>query len=434
MVKKKLSFKIIFESSIIWGRPINKSVISLIKEYRKNKKISVDFYAPELVVEEAKKHLQDYYLAKRENYNAVNKDLNEIFVHRNRPNLRKRDKNIFEIIDKTFLSNRIKMLKTPVNDIDWESLIKRAVYKHPPFDPGMDEENKKKKEKGFKDAVIAETILVKLPKLLKDSFVILLCGDGLLSQYLREKTKRYKKFRIIPSIPDIGSLLRLHLLKIDDKLKEHIAKQAELAFYKPLEKNTLFSREEIQKKLFEKFPTLLVNPKIEDDLYYGARVWNNVKTLWVPIGGPTFEVSTPEFLEEKENVYLWESTIVYRQIFENQETVRDLLYVNFNNRGDYRVEFKVKWKSEITGDKILAEKCELVEIGDNPKVLSGGYDPMRYYNTPSSGATIAGQGTVQVVEPLGGTLATQGKWCLNCSQFINPVPDTGACPNCGSSL
>ena len=138
-------------------------------------------------------------------------------------------------------------------------------------------------------------------------------------------------------------------------------------------------------------------------------------------------------MEKKDNVYVWESTIVYRQVFENQETVHNPLYTGFNHRGDYRVEFKVKWKSELTGDGIIADKCEFVEIGDNPKVLSGGYDPMRSY-TPTSGATVAGQGTVQVVEPLSGLPVTSGKWCLNCSQFIDPMPDNGLCPNCRTAL
>lgn len=393
----------------------------------------VDFYIPELVVGEAKKHFLDDYSKYRERYNDANKDLNEIFIQRNKPSLRKRNKDIFEIVNKIFKSNGIKILKTPLNKINWRDLIDRAVYKHLPFEPSVDEDNKNKREKGFKDAVIAETILVNLPKLLKNSYVILLCNDDLLNQYLRLKTKRQKRFRIIPSIPDLKTLLKLHLLEMDNKLKVEITKQAEVAFYKPLETNTLFSRKDIQKKLFEKFPSLLVNPKIEDDLYYGVRVWNNVKTLWVPIGGPTFEVSTPEFLEKEGNIYYWESTVVYRQIFENQETVNNPLYAGFNHRGDYRIEFKVKWKSELTGDKILAEKCDLVEIENNPKVLSGGYDPMIYY-TPSSGATIAGQGTVQVVEPLSSTPISQGKWCLNCSQFIDPAPVTGKCPNCGASL
>lgn len=428
MNKKKFSYKIIFESSIIWGRPLNKDVVSLIKEYRKNKKIIVEFYAPELVVEEAKKHLLDDYSDKRKSYNAANKDLNEIFLYRTKPSLRKRDKRIFEIVDRAFSSNGIKILKTPVSDIRWKSLIGSAAYKRPPFNPGKDI------EKGFKDAVIAETVLVKLPRLLKNSYVIFLCNDGLLTQYLKEKTRRYKRFKILPSITDIKSSLRLNLLEIEDKLKEELTKQAEVAFYKPLETNTLFQREEVQKKLFEKFPTLLVNPKIEDDLYYGVRVWNtNVKTLWVPIGGPNFEVSTPEFLEKKDNIYIWESTIVYRQMFENQETAHDPLYANFSHRGEYRIEFKVKWQSELTGDKIIAENCKTIEINDTPKVLSGGYDPMRRYAL-ISGATIAGQGTVQVVEPLGSILAPSWKWCSNCNQYVNDNENDGLCPTCGRSL
>lgn len=82
MGKKKFSYKIIFESNIIWGRPINKDLIGLIKEYRQNKKINIEFYAPELVIKEAQKHLLDDFNEKRKSYNAANRDINEIFINR----------------------------------------------------------------------------------------------------------------------------------------------------------------------------------------------------------------------------------------------------------------------------------------------------------------------------------------------------------------
>lgn len=84
------------------------------------------------------------------------------------------------------------------------------------------------------------------------SIVILLCADGLLVQHLEEETRRYKRFKILSSIIELKSHLKLLLQGPED-----ITEKAEVTFYKLLDKNTLFYREELPRKIIERYPILL---------------------------------------------------------------------------------------------------------------------------------------------------------------------------------
>lgn len=68
---------------------------------------------------------------------------------------------------------------TPVPaDIDWTALIEKAVSRKPPFSP-RDE----KGEKGFKDALILETLLA-FDKSHPKSLIVFVCADGLYPRRL----------------------------------------------------------------------------------------------------------------------------------------------------------------------------------------------------------------------------------------------------------
>lgn len=387
---KKLNYTVIFESNIIFGRPINREVIVFIKNCKANKKINTKFYVPEVVVDESKKHLLDDFLKVKEKYNAADRDLCEILPRRKLQNIRAREQEIFQIADKAFSENKINVLQTPVGIINWAQIIKKAVYKKPPFDP------RDNTEKGFKDAVISETVLSNISNLSKISNIIFLCNDNLLVEYLKTKTKKYKNFKIFPSIPDFESSLRLHLLEVDDKLIEEVTREAEDVFYKALDASSLFYREDVPKQMQENYPTLFADPKIEGNLYYGVAVWNNVEISWVPISEPEYRVSKPVFIKKEDGLYYWESIVIYKQIFENEPTRTSLQYQSFDNRGEHILEFKVTWKSPVTKNgKVEVADSKVLKIEYVPRPRSPSFTVIG--PTMLGNATIAGQGTSPVI-------------------------------------
>src|SRR5262249_30705270 len=55
-----------------------------------------------------------------------------------------------EVIQAQIKEQEIEVVNLDVTAVDWTSLIKRAVLRHPPFEAGD-------KEKGFRDAIVLET-------------------------------------------------------------------------------------------------------------------------------------------------------------------------------------------------------------------------------------------------------------------------------------
>ena len=391
MKKKKLKYVVIFDSSVVYGKPIRKEIVELIKNCLADKRLSISFYAPEMVLDEAKRHLFEDLLDLKNEYDAIIKDIGVILKKQKFPELIRSESKIFTIVAKAFSDNNIAILNTPDEKISWKDVAKKAAYKRTPFSPEKD------KEKGFKDAVIAETIFIALPKLSKNSHVVVLCHDSRLAEYIESRTKRYKNVKIFPSVPDFESAMRLHLLKNDDKLIEEITREAESSFYKALDETSLFYKENLRKRIQESYPTLFANPIIKDNLYYGVRVWNeSVKTNWIPVSEPEYRVTKPVFMARGgENIYKWESTVKYRQVFENEPTIRNSSLMGFDNRGELALEFKIKWESEVDSrGKINPSSRKITSIEHIPGAtgLLFGQEG----TAMASLATSAGQGTVSV--------------------------------------
>ena len=77
-VKNKPSYKIIFDRNVIWGRPIYKSVIQFIGEYHGNPNLDIEFFVPEMVSDESKKHFLNDFLDVKKRHDAASKDLQEL--------------------------------------------------------------------------------------------------------------------------------------------------------------------------------------------------------------------------------------------------------------------------------------------------------------------------------------------------------------------
>ncbi|UCH08250.1 MAG: DUF4935 domain-containing protein, partial [Deltaproteobacteria bacterium] len=72
---------------------------------------------------------------------------------------------------------------TPADAIDWERLIQDSIWRNPPFefDP-----KKEKVEKGFRDALILETVVALCKKERRKHTIAFICDDALL----RDETKK----------------------------------------------------------------------------------------------------------------------------------------------------------------------------------------------------------------------------------------------------
>jgi hypothetical protein len=134
--------------------------------------------------------------------------------------------------------------------VDWEKLIHAAAYRIPPFETG-------EKEKGFRDALVAESFLQLLaasPKTSSLCRVVLITSDGLLTQAVKERIADSPNASILADVEELKGLINTIVSNVGEDFIAHIKpKAAKLFFVSADDKQTIFYREKISEQLTEKF-------------------------------------------------------------------------------------------------------------------------------------------------------------------------------------
>jgi hypothetical protein len=214
----------------------------------------------------------------------------------------------------------INILDTP--SVGLADILKKAIYHEPPF--------KSEGDAGLKDELIAETVKSHAPGMSNDSVVVFICSDETFRKYMTSISEEFR-FKVYQSIDEFESELKLQLLLTGEetKLVDTLAKAAEAIFFRDEEQKTLFYKEALP-RLHTNFPTLFSNPQPEQSwtLYSGNFMGLDTRNgRWSPIDKAKYEIFRPLFLEKTgENIFIWESTVIYSQNFENLDSLRGYVY------------------------------------------------------------------------------------------------------------
>jgi hypothetical protein len=176
-----------------------------------------------------------------------------------------------------------------VDKVDWNRVIHNSAFRKAPFNPG-------EKEKGFRDAVLAETFL----QIVKDSpttpricRIALISADNLLSSSVLERTSTATNIRILKSLDELKSLINTLVSSVSEEVIGKIREQAELHFFAPKDEKTLYYTEKVGRSIQEKFGKEL------DEIPEGADRREN---------GSWF-ISAPGFLKKEGQRVTWVSSI-----------------------------------------------------------------------------------------------------------------------------
>jgi hypothetical protein len=132
--------------------------------------------------------------------------------------------------------------------VEWKDIAKRAAQRLPPFEKGD-------AEKGFKDAVIAETF-VQLAKdwIAADSRnkAILIAKDGLLKEWVTSQLPAGTRVRVL-DLPGLQSEINILGSSVDEAFAAELVADAEKLFYIPGDKSTFFFAGSVTGKISEKY-------------------------------------------------------------------------------------------------------------------------------------------------------------------------------------
>ena len=151
-LKRKPELKVVFDSNILYTGTasdlINQSVGLLINESSRHQDITLSWYLPEIVVLE-----RTYQMTRKglELLPSIQK-LEQLLGHNLNITSEIIEGRVKDAVEKQLTQYSITVAKLAVEKVDWDTLIHNSAFRRAPFDLG-------EKEKGFRDAVLAETFL-----------------------------------------------------------------------------------------------------------------------------------------------------------------------------------------------------------------------------------------------------------------------------------
>lgn len=254
----KSALKVVFDSDALYVNPTNigsasdlvrQEIANVISE-AKYPDLDILWYLPEIVRHERQYQMQAEALKLRPAINRIERLLGH--------NLALADRVLLDHV-KTKIEEKetqlgLQEIKLEHSLVDWPRLIHAAAYRNPPFEVG-------EKEKGFRDALVAESFLQLLaasPKTPQLCRVVLVTSDGLLAQAVKERIAESPNASVLANVEELKGLINTIVSDVDEEFIAKIKpKAAKLFFVSSDDKETVYYKEKIRERLGEKFKTEL---------------------------------------------------------------------------------------------------------------------------------------------------------------------------------
>lgn len=251
-------------------------------------------------------------------------------------------------LDKWLKSHSGNILATPVASIDWSSVVEAALWRKPPFtfDP-----KEPKTEKGFRDAVILETLAHTCTTTSPGKTVIFICNDYLLRTTAEARLKSSKKLLAFESLADFEAYINLTQQQFTNAFVKAIQSHARAKFYTKNDANSLYFKQDLSAKIQADFA---------NDLSWQNPQQNALLRLTQPISAVNgaskmlrqmFGIRSTQFSTlTGDREFHWVSHIDLVRLFE-LETQQGLLASAMPPIQRLQiVGFSVRWKSNVKTD------------------------------------------------------------------------------------
>jgi len=148
----------------------------------------------------------------------------------------------------------LQEIKLDHTKVDWPRVVQASVYRRPPFDPG-------EKEKGFRDALIAESFLQLLevsPKTPSVCRLVFVTNDQLLSEAVRERIAGLANASVLSGIEELKGLINSVVSNVaEDFIALLKPKAAKMFFVSSDDKDALYYKGEVGEQIRNRFKVQL---------------------------------------------------------------------------------------------------------------------------------------------------------------------------------
>ncbi len=209
---------------------------------------------------------------------------------------------VIERFDKWCKSFSAEVVKTPIDNIDWEKIIYNSLWREPPFSKEGD------KEKGFRDSIILETLLDYVNSNPR-RHIVFICKDRLLRDTAEEILKDNKYVSCFAKIDEFKSNISLLKEKLTLSFVELITRKARTKFFELKSDKSFFYSANIRNLIEIKFAKELDNPK-EERTRLSDLLGSSEPKKWERKTINYMYIDNPEFVDlEKTDEYHWKTKI-----------------------------------------------------------------------------------------------------------------------------
>ena len=264
------------------------------------------------------------------------------------------------------------MLPIPIASIDWKTLCNSAIWRIAPFVPDAKNPDA---EKGFRDALISETVVALAKAESRNVNIAFVCNDFVLRTATAERLKADARFACYESLLDFSSYIKLTREKLTNEFIKKIVKRAAEKFYSEEDPNCLLLKEDLIAKLeinrshcempdfappityVSSVPPIRITGS--SPLSYLAPIQNSlfsqsVFPTWTPDTRSRWVIGPQEFQNVTgDRTYHWKTTLTYVRKYSSTNSVGDAgsgsLEFTFGDK-ILLVKFNVFWKANVKDD------------------------------------------------------------------------------------
>ena len=240
-----------------------------------------------------------------------------------------------------------RFLDTPIGAILWNDIIHKSIWRLPPFSPDTKDHDN---EKGFRDAMILETIKYYCSQETRLLPIAFICKDQLLRESAKKALGSDKRFMAYEKHEDFKTYLDLTRKELEDVFIRAIVQRASEKFFTQGDDQCLYLRDNIQSALQDRFKKYFDNPEGSEartPLYMshiGLRRWE-------PQNGGTFWIGNAQYVDTDDTgQYIWQSYVRFVRQFARTETLTLLSDKEITHRRLQILPFLITWKARVTTD------------------------------------------------------------------------------------
>ncbi|MCT6718877.1 PIN domain-containing protein [Acidovorax sp. K2F] len=341
---------VVVDTNILWDKDKKLPVSPSFDNFwiKNSKVIPMSLRVPEVVFGEL--HFQQTTSALKalasinENYGELSGITNSQYTHRcNEATIKSQVKTKLE---KWLKGHSGSIELTPTPTINWSAIVESAIWRKPPFsfDP-----KDAKNEKGFRDAMILETLTHICASSTTQS-VVFLCNDYLLRTTSDQKLKGHKNLLTFESIQDFESYVNLTQQNLTNSFVKSIQNHARSKFFTKGDANCLYNKANVRPEILRKFEQDL---NLQPPPSVGLTLLTATATNPAPLKYiyQKFWIQSTQF--EKlvgAREFHWISNVSVVRIFEIPVSQGLLASAMSSEKRIQVVNFSVKWKANVKTD------------------------------------------------------------------------------------